>query len=133
MKISILSYLSVGIGGMLGASLRYGLGIWFSDNTNIFPWATLTVNLSGAFLLSFLLFLPVTIKKVPPFILTGATTGILGAYTTYSTLTLEIVQLVETHLVISIIYLILSIFGGLFFSFIGYKISQILPAGGKYS
>src|SRR5699024_2416548 len=101
MKTYSLTHISDGIGGMLGTSLRYFISIWVQDTYSFFLFPTFTVNLTGAFLLSFLLFLPITKEKVPPFILTGVTTGLLGAYTTFSTFTLEMIQLAETHLFIS--------------------------------
>src|SRR5699024_12308728 len=93
---------------------------------SLFPWATFTVNLTGAFLLSFLLFLPITKEKVPPFILTGVTTGLIGAYTTFSTFTLEMIQLAETHLFISLTYMFIIIIGGLNCRFIDYNLSRLI-------
>src|SRR5699024_6865066 len=109
MKKSSLTYISVGIGGMLGASLRYFISIWVRVTFSLFPWAIFSVNLTGAFLLSFLLFSPITKEKVPPFILTGVTTGLLGAYTTFSPFSLEMIQLAETQLFISLSYMFFSI------------------------
>src|SRR5699024_12854506 len=102
MKTSSLTFISVGIGGTLCASLRYFICIWVQDTCSLFPWATFTVNLTGAFLLSFLLFLPITKEKIPPFILTGVTAGLVGAYTTFSTFTLDMIELSEPHLFISL-------------------------------
>src|SRR5699024_1876156 len=99
----------------------------------LFAWATFTIDLTGAFLLSFLLFLPITKDKVPPFILTGVTTGLIGAYTSFSTFTLGMFKLAATHLFISFTYMILSIIGGLCCSFIGYKLARIIPKGGNRS
>src|SRR5699024_10595303 len=112
MKTSSLTYISVGIGGMLGAALRYFISIWVEATLSLFPWATFAVNLTGAFLPSFLLSFPITKEKVPPFILTGVTTGLLGAYTTCSTFTLERIQLADTHVFISLTYMFFSIIGG---------------------
>ena len=131
MTRTILQYLSVGIGGMTGAALRYLISLWLGSGTSLFPWATFAVNMSGAFLLSFLLFLPVTQKKVSPIILPGITTGLLGAYTTFSTLTIEIVQLFDGHAWLASAYLLLSFFLGLVCSFAGYKFARNLP--GKWS
>src|SRR5699024_9955590 len=97
MKISSLTYISVGIGGMLGASLRYFTRIWVQDTFSLFPWATFTITLTGAFLLSFLLFLPVTTEKVPTFISPVVTTGRLVAPTTFSPSTLAMIHLADAH------------------------------------
>src|SRR5699024_2478417 len=133
MKISSLTYISVGIGGMLGASLRYFISIWVQDTFSLFPWATFTINLTVAFLLSFLLFLPITTEKLPPFSLTRVPTGLLVAYSTYSTFTLEMIPLAESHPLITFTYMFFSIIRGLGCSFIGYKLARLIPKGGHRS
>src|SRR5688500_1911685 len=132
-KTSSLTHIRAVIGGMLGAPLPYCIATWVQATFSLLPWATLTVNLTAAFLLSFLLFLPITKEKVPPFIFTGVTTGLLGAYTTFSTFTLEMIHLAETHLFISLTYMFFSIIGGLGCSFIGYKLAHVIPKGGNRS
>jgi len=87
--------ISVGLGGFLGAVARY----WFSGlvqrYSDRFPWGTLSVNLLGSFLLGLLatLFLEKAIanQELRLFILIG----VLGAFTTYATFSLETMNLLR--------------------------------------
>ncbi len=84
----------VALGGALGAVARFGVGI---GSTSLFghgfPWATLIVNIVGSFLMG------IVIAKFA--MIDGAThaykglvvTGFLGAFTTFSTFSLDFVTL----------------------------------------
>lgn len=80
----------IAIGGAFGAAARYLVDAWVSQaSAGAFPWGTLTVNLSGAFLLG-LLFALATERGVLPADIRGPVMiGFIGAYTTFSTLMLE--------------------------------------------
>ena len=81
--------LSVAVGGALGAVARYGIGGWFQQATRSdFPWGTMLVNVTGSLLLGFLMvWLRATTASVEA--RTLLTVGVLGGYTTFSTLTYE--------------------------------------------
>jgi CrcB protein len=73
------------IGGSLGVNARYWLGAWMTRWTSPqFPWGTVTINVSGSFLIGFLtVFLT---RWMPhPNIRLLVITGFLGGYTTFST------------------------------------------------
>ncbi len=124
-------YFAVGIGGVIGSSVRYLISLLLHSNSFIgFPWATLFVNVTGAFLLSFILFHPTIKTKLAPAIFTALTTGVIGSYTTFSTITVEVVMLFHTNSFSSIIYLLLTIFVGLLASYLGYKFAHRLTVGG---
>lgn len=85
----------VAVGGVLGTTGRYAAARLVPATHDI-PWATLTVNLLGAFLLGLLLeTLSRTGAETPRRQLArlGLGTGVLGGFTTYSSLALEVVQL----------------------------------------
>ena len=49
---------TVGLGGVLGANARYGVGKWVADHWgSAFPWGTLLINITGSFALGFFLIL----------------------------------------------------------------------------
>lgn len=83
----------VGIGGLLGAASRYGIGIWITKKIGKkFPYATLLINLVGSFILGVLssLYLSHTISEWI-WLLFGI--GFCGAFTTFSTFGYEAVHL----------------------------------------
>ena len=60
-----------------------------------FPWGTLVVNLTGAFLLGLVFTLLTDRTTVAPWLRSTITIGFLGAYTTFSTLSFESYRLLE--------------------------------------
>ena len=80
-----LKVIALSIGGTLGVNARYWLGAWMNRWTSPqFPWATVTINVSGSFLIGFL---TVALARwLPhPNVRLLVITGFLGGYTTFST------------------------------------------------
>jgi fluoride exporter len=87
----------IGIGGFFGAIARYLVDLNVSERTGGgFPWGTLTVNLSGAFVLGILFAISAERAILPAEIRGPVLVGFIGAYTTFSTLMLESWRLAET-------------------------------------
>lgn len=120
----IMTYLLVGIAGSLGAILRYLIGISLFINS-IFPFATLTINLLGSFILAWLtsnLFKKISLS---PSLITAIGTGFVGSFTTFSTLSIETVTLFNNgKIVLGCLYVFVSIVGGLIMSRLGFKASE---------
>ena len=90
------AYLAVAIGGALGACCRFGLGEFILHLCGkSFPFATLLVNILGSFVLGLLygLFLAEHLTVNPWKSLIGV--GFLGAFTTFSTFSLDTVLLLQ--------------------------------------
>jgi CrcB protein len=88
--------LAIGLAGALGALARYGLdGVIARRAPGAFPWGTFVVNVSGSFLLGLTFTLTTERYRVDAWLRSGATIGLLGAYTTFSTLSLETYRLLE--------------------------------------
>ncbi len=118
----LLHILMVGIGGFLGAIARYSISqILNNKPSSRFPIGTLTVNLSGAFLLGII----IGVKSDPiTTLLLG--TGFLGAFTTFSTLKLEMIQLyVNNDKKTFFIYTVMTYGGGLILAYLGYIIGAV--------
>jgi CrcB protein len=82
----------VALGGALGATLRYVVSEWVSVDS--FPYATLSINLVGSFLLGVMAVgLAQNLLSANMALLLG--TGVLGAFTTMSTFSVETVQMFE--------------------------------------
>jgi fluoride exporter len=84
----------IALGGAFGALARYGLDEWIGRRTGAFPWGILVVNVTGAFLIGFVT------EAVGPRFEAGwvrplLVTGFLGAYTTFSTLSLDTYRLLD--------------------------------------
>ena len=87
---------AIAAAGALGALARYGLeGVVARRSGSAFPWSTFVVNVSGAFALGFLFTLMTEQLTTAPWLRAGVTIGFLGAYTTFSTLSLETYRLLE--------------------------------------
>lgn len=84
---------TVVVGGSVGALARWAVGLAIVAGINGFPWATLIVNVSGAFGLS----LAATLlnERIAPtrYMRNLINIGFFGAYTTFSTMALEGVRL----------------------------------------
>lgn len=80
----------VALGGALGSLARYGISVGWPHPHHGFPWSTLVVNLAGCALIGVLMQLISTRiaphRLVRPFF----GTGVLGGFTTFSTYTVEI-------------------------------------------
>ncbi len=86
----------VGVAGFFGAVARYQLDSLISRHARgAFPWGTLVVNLSGCFVLGILFTLSSERLDANPAMRTALTVGFLGAYTTFSTFSLQAVRLTE--------------------------------------
>ena len=86
--------LLISAGAILGANARYWIGDWISQKWGtFFPFGTLLINISGSFLLGFLMTLATERWVVDPRWRLFLATGFLGAYTTFSTYTFESISL----------------------------------------
>lgn len=91
-----MTYLFIAIFAILGAFARYGQSIVVQNILGrSFPFATLSINILGSFLMGFLFFETLERINLSPELRTGILTGGLGAYTTFSTFSLESLNLIE--------------------------------------
>jgi fluoride exporter len=78
--------------GALGTLARYGVAVatqtWLPRSAQGFPWATLTVNVIGSFVLALVVFLALG-GRVSQDVRLAVGTGFCGAFTTFSTFALE--------------------------------------------
>ncbi|MGA9466574.1 MAG: fluoride efflux transporter CrcB [Exiguobacterium marinum] len=126
-------YIYVGLAGAVGALARYGLGLLVdSFETSPFPVATLFINLIGSFLLGWLTHRFLQAEKPSPQIVTIVGTGMIGSFTTFSTFSVETIQLVENdHALLAVAYVFLSITLGLWSSWFGYRIGTKTSTRGE--
>ncbi len=91
-----MTYVFIAIFAIFGAFARYGQTLLVQGVLGRgFPFATLSINVLGSFLMGFLFFLTLERLSLPPSLRTGILSGGLGAYTTFSTFSLETLNLME--------------------------------------
>ena len=109
--------LVVFFGGCFGTLARYAIGDWLSGRPGTIPYGTLLGNLLGAFLLGALLESLARRgedRGKRQLVRLGLGTGFMGAFTTYSTLAVEISLLTRHgHSALALLYAILSVAGGM--------------------
>lgn len=122
------TYVAIAFFGTLGCWARYGM-------TNLvqtiygkeFPYATLSINVGGSFLMGFLFIETLERLTLSPALRTGILTGFIGGYTTFSTFEMEIYLLVEQGSNLrALLYLVLSITLGFVAAFGGAYIARNL-------
>jgi CrcB protein len=124
----IWNYIYIAIFGVLGCWARYAMtqliqGLWGSD----FPYATLFINVSGAFAMGFLFVETLERLTIDPSLRTGILTGFLGGYTTFSTYAMETLTLSEAgEALTASLYALLSNGLGLLAAFAGAYIARNL-------
>lgn len=117
-------YLAIGCGGSIGALLRYLIGLIVPQSDN-FPTGTLWINIIGCFAMGYLTnFVKRRYFADKPGVSKALTTGMIGAFTTFSTVSLETALLIQdgmTH--IGLMYLVCSTTGGIAALLIGLRLS----------
>lgn len=117
-------WFAVAAGGAVGALSRYAAAV--AIGVRQFPWATLAINVSGCFLLAFLVAGPLANVKSSPLAL-GLTVGVLGGYTTFSTFGLETIELIKAGRgSAAFLYVATSTIAGVASSGLGYWLGQRL-------
>jgi CrcB protein len=100
-------------GGAAGALLRLWLGTEFSGGAPGWPWVTFAINVSGSFVLAYLATrlaerLPVSSYRRP-----FLATGLCGAYTTFSTMQVELLKMIDANRYgLALAYACASVAGG---------------------
>ncbi|WP_411343466.1 fluoride efflux transporter CrcB [Paenibacillus sp. WLX1005] len=116
-------YVLLAVFGVLGAICRYLLSVWILNHG--FPFATLLINLIGCFLLAVIMKYIARLPRISPVLVTAVGTGFVGSFTTFSTFSLESIQLLEQQMyVLAMLYIGASLFGGLLATRLGFYLSQ---------
>lgn len=92
-----MSIISIAIGGAAGSLCRYGMsnGIYLLLGRG-FPYGTLAVNILGSFIMGSVYILMIERASISEELRAGITIGLLGAFTTFSTFSIETINLIES-------------------------------------
>ncbi len=113
--------IAIAIGGAIGALARFSINMQAES-----PVGTIIENISGSFLLGILTayFL---IRLTKEWLRLGLGVGLCGGFTTMSTLAFDSVFLFQTEsFFVVLLYLLISIFGGIIFAFLGFFLGNKL-------
>lgn len=118
--MKIRNIAAVAVFAFVGGLLRYLLSISLSE------WGILVANLVGCFLLSFLTYYVIERDLLAGWLNLGLGTGLIGAFTTFSSFATSVVNLSRSSLLIGGGYFLVSLLGGFFAALLGYLLAQLL-------
>ena len=106
-----MHWFAVAIGGALGSMARYALSAWIFDvSSHKFPYATLTVNVIGSFVMGILFVIIVEKAALPAEMRSLLMIGFLGAFTTFSAFSLDALGLWQNgHVFLSLVYMLATV------------------------
>lgn len=90
----MLNIFAICMGASLGALSRWGLGLWLSTGAGL-PWGTLAANLIGGYLIGVCIALFQAMPELDPVWRLALVTGFLGALTTFSSYSAEVIGLLQ--------------------------------------
>jgi CrcB protein len=86
----MLPVLAICLGACAGALARWQLGLWLNPG-GLIPWGTLTANLVGGYLIGVCVAVFQALPELDPVWRLALVTGFLGALTTFSSFSAEVV------------------------------------------
>lgn len=122
----------IAAGGVVGALARDAVAHAWPVPAGSFPASTLVINVSGSLLLAFLLALLAERFPRSRMVRPVLGTGVVGAYTTFSTMVVEVDQLARTgHQALAAGYLIASLAAGLAAVLAGFAAGRAVGRAGR--
>ncbi|MGF6824166.1 CrcB protein [Microbacterium sp. ZKA21] len=115
--------LLVALGGALGTAARLGLTLLIPDAGG-FPFAIITANVVGAFLIGILTGWPADMPTSRADLRIFLGTGVLGGFTTYSAFTVGSIQLWTDAPVLALLYAALSLVLGVAAAVAGIRLAR---------
>jgi fluoride exporter len=124
----MLNVLAICIGASLGALARWQLGLWLSPGA-VLPWGTLAANLIGGYLIGVCVAMFQSIPQIDPVWRLALVTGFLGALTTFSSFSAEVVAMLQqSRYALALGTTALHLFGSLLMTIIGIKSTMFFIA-----
>ena len=124
----MISVIAICIGASVGALARWGLGLWLSPGA-IIPFGTLAANLIGGYLIGICVAVFQAMPQLDPVWRLALVTGFLGALTTFSSFSAEVVgMLQQQRYALALGTTAVHLFGSLLLTVVGIKTASIFIA-----
>ena len=121
--------IAICIGACLGALARWQLGLWLSHSGALIPWGTLVANLIGAYLVGVCVGVFQQWPELDPLWRLMLITGFLGALTTFSSFSAEVVAMLQqARYALALGTAAVHLFGSLALTVLGLKTVSIFWA-----
>lgn len=128
----MFSIVAICIGASFGALARWRLGLWLNPHAlsaTALPWGTLVANLIGGYLIGVCVAVFQILPNIDPLWRMALVTGFLGALTTFSSFSAEVVGMLQQgRLALALVTTALHVLGSLLFTLIGIKTSSYFLA-----
>jgi CrcB protein len=113
----------------VGALARWRLGLWLNNPGSMIPWGTLAANLLGGYLVGVCVATFQSLPQIDPLWRLLLITGFLGALTTFSTFSAEVIAMLENErYALALGMASLHLFGSLLLTVVGIKSALFLIA-----
>jgi CrcB protein len=124
----------IAAGGALGALARFGLATAWPHTPGRFPWATFLTNVIGCFLIGVLMVLISEVWSAHRLIRPFLGVGVLGGFTTFSTYTGDVLQLVNAGAArTGLVYLVGTVIAALVAVYLGITLTRLITRRRKRS
>lgn len=125
----MLQVIAICVGASLGALVRWGLGLWLNTSAASMPWGTLAANLIGGYLVGVCVAAFNNLPELDPVWRLALVTGFLGALTTFSSFSAEVVGMLQLQrYALAAGTAALHLFGSLILTILGLKTAMFFIA-----
>ena len=122
-----MTYLWLSLGGALGTMARYLVSVSVAERVGVAPVGTFVANVSGSLLIGFLAVIFNQHVDLPPDLRRFVIIGVLGGYTTFSTLAYDTARYMETgELTQAVLNALGSLVVGVLAVFVGMALARAL-------
>jgi CrcB protein len=123
------SVLAICVGACLGALARWQLGLWLNTG-GLLPWGTLAANLIGGYAIGLCVGVFQALPQLDPVWRLALVTGFLGALTTFSSFSAEVVAMLQaSRYALALFTAMLHLIGSLLLTVLGLKtVSLVMQA-----
>lgn len=124
----MLNIIAICIGACAGALARWQLGLWLNPGA-VLPWGTLAANLVGGYLIGVCVGVFNALPQIDPVWRLALVTGFLGALTTFSSFSAEVVAMLQqSRYALALVTAALHLVGSLLLTVVGIKTATYLIA-----